>query len=1167
MYRLIQFRVAALLSLLFVILLASSCVNEKYDMSGDRLNLEVTPFREGVRLPLGSTDSIKLSRLLKDVDAGFLNNNNGVYSLSLSDNLDMSDKLGELTGLVDIPDVDFSREISFELNDVDVSDVKLEAKDYPFSYELASGVEVPEVVIPKMPEDIVLEPELAKFAPKPEDLHLKFDPIEHDQWIMKLKNIPTIPDGLKNDDEISVEEGPYASLLDRNEEVDIIESISFDMNLPKGIRSVHDIVMKENAGIRITVHMDPCFIKKGSVVPGFIVDLSGMLDVEGHADDLIDLSSLALSESNNYTQSEVYGISALKVHEDHWTFDDEGAHLHEDYSVECKGNVHFEHLVTTTNLLSDPDHAAIHINVKIEFVNFEIVDFAAAFDPVEVSDNRTVRLSMDEIPLPEEVERISYAEFTEESGLSISMKAQNVENMPEFVTTLKELKITFPKEYVVDGADPADNSVMLDNEDMTEGFDWKIHISRVNLPAPVDGKMNFAGDILIDSKVVASGELHSSYIMDGSKDPVSFLVSVDTDFEVADYQVTMNPYTYELDIEPQDIVVDIPDNLKDMKELVVYPEGSPEISIDLNFPEMPLNIIPAADKGLSISFPKMLRFTEDALPNSYNYDPVAHSITFRGTEAIPEEIVLPVEKLVVTPEQDPADNKYYAKGRVEITGGVTLEGGNLSKADVENLTAPGKEVSVVAHIPEIKPQTLAIDKYESTITEDVTLDLLSADEIPEQLVSLDLIELENADINILIDAGSLPELGTASLAVNIDVKFPEILKVEDADENGNMKFSGTLGDDNMIVFPPVKVKSLNLSGVDIKNGISENLSVSGTIVLNDATLDIDEWLGRDLKLNLEAGLKDVLIGKIVGKVDYEISPVVQEVEIGDLADGFEDMGMEVNLDFNHAHLALEVETNLGVPVTAHVELIPYYGGQPGEKTVKADLELDPEKLDDNVARFWLAEKVDNRCPQNYELVEVENLLSIFKNIPEKLEVKLTGGTDSSKDCVLEPSDSYSLKINYLFELPLEFGEEFEVTYRDTLSGIPEIVGSVLSKGNRIMLGGEISNSLPLALDLKLNFLDSDGEQVPLADECGEQHIAPCGLDGKASKTELKILIALEDGVDAGDIESVELMFDANSGGVVGVPVTEDAYLQAVLQAVLPDGVTVDLKEIMNSDEQ
>ena len=45
-----------------------SCMNEEYEMSEEKLDLEATVFQEGVSLPLGSSAKIKIKDLLDDLD-------------------------------------------------------------------------------------------------------------------------------------------------------------------------------------------------------------------------------------------------------------------------------------------------------------------------------------------------------------------------------------------------------------------------------------------------------------------------------------------------------------------------------------------------------------------------------------------------------------------------------------------------------------------------------------------------------------------------------------------------------------------------------------------------------------------------------------------------------------------------------------------------------------------------------------------------------------------------------------------------------------------------------------------------------------------------------------------------------------------------------------------
>ena len=52
-------------------------------------------------------------------------------------------------------------------------------------------------------------------------------------------------------------------------------------------------------------------------------------------------------------------------------------------------------------------------------------------------------------------------------------------------------------------------------------------------------------------------------------------------------------------------------------------------------------------------------------------------------------------------------------------------------------------------------------------------------------------------------------------------------------------------------------------------------------------------------------------------------------------------------------------------------------------------------------------------------------------------------------------------------------------------------------------------------------------------------------------------------MDVTDISAIELVFKANS--VAGAPIREDAFIRASLQALIPEGVTLDLGDMKNSE--
>ncbi len=443
---------------------------------------------------------------------------------------------------------------------------------------------------------------------------------------------------------------------------------------------------------------------------------------------------------------------------------------------------------------------------------------------------------------------------------------------------------------------------------------------------------------------------------------------------------------------------------------------------------------------------------------------------------------------------------------------------------------------------------------ETEIVEEIGLDVISAGEIPKELVSLGIVELENAYINMSLDASSLPLSSSASLSVDLNLAMPGIFRIAGADEKGNVRISGTFDEKGALKFNPLKVTALDFTGVDIRKDVRTVVVASGTVKLAVTAQEYDQWLMKNLEVGLDADMKDIRIMKLYGNVDYDMDPVVETVDISMISDIFKNSGADAILDFYEAHLAFKVVTNLGLQADVRAELLPYFGGKLDDsKIITADISLNP------------AASASRQAVTEY-VFDQEDVLGLFRNIPEKLEIRFAASANPEKVSVLEPYASYSLSADYLFELPLTFGNEFALTFKYVVPDIPPIVGTMLSMGNKVKLAGELENAFPLGLDLSLRILDSKGNEVPLAGGCGIQKIAACGTDGSAAKTALDITVALEEGAAVEGKTSLELVFKANSEGAAGVPLKKDSYLQAVLQIALPEGITLDWEDMMEDVE-
>ena len=100
--------------------------------------------------------------------------------------------------------------------------------------------------------------------------------------------------------------------------------------------------------------------------------------------------------------------------------------------------------------------------------------------------------------------------------------------------------------------------------------------------------------------------------------------------------------------------------------------------------------------------------------------------------------------------------------------------------------------------------------------------------------------------------------------------------------------------------------------------------------------------------------------------------------------------------------------------------------------------------------------------------------------------------------------------------------------------------------------------------LTSNIADFIENVLELAENAGKQVISPGTASGEAVKTDLNILVGVKKGADLTDISAVELIFKATC--VPATPIREDSYLKATLQALIPEGVTIDLSQFMNNEE-
>ena len=399
--------------------------------------------------------------------------------------------------------------------------------------------------------------------------------------------------------------------------------------------------------------------------------------------------------------------------------------------------------------------------------------------------------------------------------------------------------------------------------------------------------------------------------------------------------------------------------------------------------------------------------------------------------------------------------------------------------------------------------------------------------------------------------------------------------LENSQNGGVIKRTGTLEGD-VIKIDPIRILGLNVNK-DIAK-LSEflkdvKISYGGKVLIEGKTSDIGsvDYLELDVDTRLmTAGSEDSIdISKVTGKVDYSIEPVSVDMDLSSFTNSLETEEFKATLDFNRFGLALEVKTNLSIPLIADLAVVPYKDDEPMEgKALEETLAIRmPEaSAEPSLIRFWIsnyAKGQDPYMPAGYEHVSMD-ILSLIKEKPDRLQITLDAGTDPDSDCSIAASEEgYVLEAAYAFSLPFEFGKDMTLEFSTVIPDLPDVLGQIFQYGS-LALTGEIESSLPLGLEMTYNFLDSNGNRIELVENAGKQIIQPGTVTGEAVKTDVDILVGIKKSADLSDIDALELVFKAVS--VPGAPLKEDSFIKAKLQVLVPEGVTVDLKEWMSDEE-
>lgn len=1207
--------VAAVLSLLGV----NSCVNEQYEISEERLDLNMTLFQEGLCLPLGSTEKVRLDSILNKLGLEedfkkYIAAENGAYSFSYrpEEPMDLSEELSALNGVVDIDAIDLSREVAFNLSEVELDGVSYEGATFEAGADLHSmfkDFSIPELEIPT--EKFSIASELYKYA---EDLNIDLSlgladaGVQSGEGRMTILTVPSglsIPPYFTDTTEHPLEwwaQGAGAALELMTNVQNLTVPISYEYRFPKEVRSVRDLHVADGAKIKVTAQIENPFFTSGSVSPHVEINLSSLFDLEDADgkvhDDTID-EDFVLSSTADWKAEDIYGVKGLVLTDDDFVTDEDGyLWLRKSMDLLISSRLVGNDLKTSMTAMQQwlNNHQTdrhVYLKVNVEFVDMHIDDATVEFSPIAVDRVETFDIDVPEIEFPEQIKSADNVVFTDNSYIDVTLSASGLSQLGGLDFVVDDMVVTFPDKLVVEGAD-AENKVILQGGSMKEGITRQVRLKGINLGQPgADGVIPaYKGNVSVAVKGNVSGSVKTSAIPDSKDEDVILNGSVDTSVEIADYTVTVSGYVVDSQkdpdmFKPQEIKIPVPEDMLSFKGMTVGFKNDPAISIEIQLPQISTPIRPQGSKGLIIKFPKMLSFKDGDYQKWF--DASQHALVFSPSEDFPQQIVLPIDRLEINPVKDETDGKYYMTGAVEVVGAVGIaEDTKISKADVDVLSAPGSKVGFKAVVPELVPATADMESYSMELKESIDFEPLKDVQLPEMIAKVGKITFDDVYVTFAVATGKdFPDLGeNASLSLGLDVTLPEFVEVDDERyKDGKLTITGQLtraaGSSSLgLAVDPVKLKALdlNMTHEQLKQ-LKGSISLEGNINLAGVSVDLDEWMGGYHTVSVTAGIQTIKDGRgtgelaieqITGNVDYQLDPISIDVDMSALSEYLNGPNFEAVIDIDTFYALLDVTTNLGVPLKADLSIIPYYGNEAGKSEPhKVVLEPAASASEQKTTRLLVSNREPDESQAVNQFVNIDLMSLLYKDeektqMADSIKLELNAGTDPSKTCVYEPSAEYNLTVDYSVGVPVAFGEDFEIVYRDTLD-LPQEVAMIMEYG-ALALGGEIESSIPIGFDFSARLLDSHHNELKTSDKPIGMRIPSADASGAPVKADIDLMISNDKKADLSDLKAIELVFKADSKLAPGVQLREDNFLRAVLYALIPQGVTIDAAELMQQEE-
>lgn len=422
--------------------------------------------------------------------------------------------------------------------------------------------------------------------------------------------------------------------------------------------------------------------------------------------------------------------------------------------------------------------------------------------------------------------------------------------------------------------------------------------------------------------------------------------------------------------------------------------------------------------------------------------------------------------------------------------------------------------------------------------------------LPEEVVGLQHIGLspEKSKFEITVSVDGCP-LSSGAVIPALEIDLSHFFGSPEADSEGIILFSEPLTPENgfkatasfslnsCIFDPEAFDAALHFIRVNATLGFSGSVSFSEPRTTREKLAEAPD----DIQLSIVAVLRNLTLDTVGGYFDYTAARMQSAVAVKEMVDKLTGRigDPDVVFDFDDPEIVLDIASNITIPIAAIIDVAANKNKRKVAEIRNLQVEFPLAPVGGTVHRQIRFARTPSAGDEDFVEADFSKMIA---SLPDEIAFSVKGSTIPDRLGSVSIGELYSIEVNPRLNIPLAFGPKLKVSLRDTLS-LPESLGETVA-GNAFTLEADVTNSLPLQVELTIRLIDEAGNVV----------FAPDRQKLEASATS-RISFPVSS-YDAGRFSraSKALLSFQVSGTDEVRPILADDYIQAVLRLILPQGL-------------